>query len=116
MRSDAQRGGALALDPRELARRRSAQVTQGESHGHSKQTEKILEPVASLKGTGASAAEASTAIQALDATANDIECPNSVRSQCVFDRRALQAAAASGNTQAREEAMSAATALAQANV
>ena len=34
-----------------------------------------LEPVASLKGTGASAAEASTAIQGLDATANDSRMP-----------------------------------------
>ena len=76
---------------------------------------KWLEPVTSLKGTGASAAEASTAIQALSAVADDPETPNSVRSQCVFDRRALQAAAARGDTQAREEAIAAA-ALAVANV
>ena len=47
---------------------------------------KFLEPVASLKGAGASAAEASTAIQALDATANDIETPPSVRSRPVLQR------------------------------
>ena len=54
---------------------------------------KSLEPVATLRGTGATAAEAATATQALDATANDIECPNSIRGQLVFSRRALQAAA-----------------------
>ena len=77
---------------------------------------KYLEPVASLKGTGATAAEASPATQGLDATANDTETPNGVRSQCVFYRRALQTAASTGNAQAREEAMAGAVALATANV
>jgi hypothetical protein len=76
---------------------------------------KWLEPVASLKGTGASAAEASTAIQGLDATANDSRMPQQ-RARLVrlqpprsADRRLL------GQRQAREEAMASAVALAVAN-
>ena len=77
---------------------------------------KELEPAATLRGTGATAAEAATAIQALSATADDSECPNSLRGLLVFYRRALQTATNRGDTQAREEAMAAATAMAQANV
>ena len=77
---------------------------------------KSLEPAATLRPIGATAAEASTAIQALGATADDSECPNSLRGLLVFYRRALQTAVSTGNAQAREEAVAAASELATANV
>ena len=77
---------------------------------------KSLEPAATLKVVGASSAEASTAIAALGATADDVECPNDVRSKAVFYRRALQNAVNNGSARDREEAVAAASALAQANV
>ena len=77
---------------------------------------KSLEPAASLKATGASAAEAATAIQALDATANDIETPSSVRSQCVYLRDELLSMATPSAVAKRETVVGAAAAFASANV
>jgi hypothetical protein len=76
---------------------------------------RFLEQVLTAKTGGVSAAEAGGAVNSLSAVADDVETPNSVRSQCVFYRRALMDANNANSAANRESAMQSVVALAREN-